>query len=85
MSKLTPEMLAEIPVWALEQMALPRGKFSREEQQAAKQEIRRRYGLPAGAIKIPPPEPPLPDASALRSIQGGGWYFENPETEQSNG
>jgi hypothetical protein len=79
MTKLTQEMLAEIPVWALDQMALPRSRFSPEERAAAQNELKRRYGFPAGAVKVPPKEDPLPDASTLVPLVGGGWAWSKEE------
>jgi hypothetical protein len=81
MTQFTPEQLAEMPVWHLDQMALPRGKFSPEEQAAARQEIKRRFGLPQ--IKMPPKEPPLPDASRLIRVPGGGWIWEQQESNDA--
>jgi hypothetical protein len=41
MTKLTQEMLAEMPIWHLDRMSLPKGKFSAEERAAAQAEIKR--------------------------------------------
>ena len=80
--KLTPEQLAEMPIAFLDRMSLPRGKFSPEEQAAARQEIKRRFGMPVGSIVMPPREEPLPDSATLRAVPGGGWIFM--ETEKSD-
>lgn len=82
---LTPEHLAALPVWQLDKMLLPRGGCSESERLAAQQEIKRRYGLPAGAIKLPPAEPPIDPNRKLVRLVGGGWAWEQQEMESDDG
>ena len=81
MTKVTQEQLAAMPVWHLDRMCLPRGGFSPEERALAQGEIKRRFAPPVGAIKIPPKEEPLPDASSLISVPGGGWIWRTEQGE----
>ena len=76
---LTRSQLEALPVWWLDRMSLPRGGFSAEDRKAAQNEIKRRFGFPDGAIKVPAPPPPIDESLKLVAIPGGGWLFLKQE------